>query len=152
MYWYPVDRDLTLAVSRIAFRSENNKSLWRMRAQERYIPCRSFGPKRSNVCTIIVYMSFDRFYLKFSFKSKYVLKNTYLMSTYFWKCSIIEFFIKSDYKEPNILVSSFFFKPECHLQHPLCTELGLCLTKQKEANVLSAFNTHCSWFWLVACF
>ena len=71
----------------------------------------------------------------------WIFKRFYRMLTkYFLRCSMIEFFTKSGLAEPNILVWSSFCKPKWYLQHPLCTELDLCLTKQKEANVWSAFN------------
>ena len=91
-----------------------------------YTPCCSFGPQ-------------DYMYVRLTFT--WVFKRFYRMLTkYFLRCSMIEFFTKSGLAEPNILVWSSFCKPKWYLQHPLYTELDLCLTKQKEANVWSAFN------------
>lgn len=92
----------------------------------KFTPCCSFGPQ-------------DYMYVRLTFT--WVFKRFYRMLTkYFLRYSMIEFFTKSGLAEPKILVWSSFCKPKWYLQHPLCTELDLCLTKQKEANVWSAFN------------
>ena len=71
----------------------------------------------------------------FDYRLYEFLNSLIKLTKHFVKCSIFLFVAKRDNAEPNILVLSSFSKPERHLQPPLCTELDLCLTKQKETNV-----------------
>ena len=107
-----------------------------------WLMCLLFSVSFSFLTVVGELASLSQFMLKIWLK---IIINMSLFTVWFkvnWvfiNCSVIEFFYKKWPCRTKCCVI-FYSKLKLHLQHPLCTELGLCLTGQKEADVWSAFN------------